>query len=61
MATAKGQPGDLLTNAIKANVRLTVERIKEAEPIVAPLVVGGKVQVVGGFYDLATGEVELLS
>ncbi|MEM7025526.1 MAG: carbonic anhydrase [Pseudomonadota bacterium] len=61
VAAAKGNSGDLLTNAIKANVRLTVERIKEAGPIVAPLVADGTVLVVGGFYDLATGEVELLT
>ena len=57
---ARSQPGDVLTNAIEENVRLTVAKVVSAGPIVAPLVADAKVKVVGGSYDLSTGKVELL-
>jgi len=34
----RGQPGDLLANAAKANVRLNVERLKTATPILSKAV-----------------------
>jgi carbonic anhydrase len=56
---AKGQAGDALKNAIKANVEIGVERLRGLQPILAPRVESGKVKVVGGIYDLATGEVTI--
>jgi carbonic anhydrase len=56
----RGKPGDLLTNAIKENVRLNVERLKTATPILSAAVNGQKLKVVGGYYDLATGAVEIV-
>jgi len=56
----RGQPGDLLANAIAENVRLTVAKTAAAAPIVAPLVEAGDVKVVGALYDLATGKVALI-
>lgn len=53
------KPGDLLANAIAANVNLGVERLKGLEPILAGPVAAGKVKVVGATYDLATGRVKL--
>ena len=58
---AKGQPGDLVENAIRANVQLGVDRLKTLDPIVAPLVKDGRVKVVGGVYDLHTGKVTLVA
>ncbi|HET7289509.1 MAG TPA: carbonic anhydrase [Thermodesulfobacteriota bacterium] len=58
---AKGEPGDLLHNAILDNVRLGVSRISGSDPVVAPMVKEGKVKVVGGNYDLVTGEVTLVT
>lgn len=58
---ARGQPGDLLVNATKANVRLTVEQVKTATPILAKAVEDKKLLVVGGYYNLGTGVVELVS
>jgi carbonic anhydrase len=55
---AEGQPGDMLENAIQANVRLNVERLKTASPVVSKFVEQGKVRVVGGIYRLATGRVD---
>jgi carbonic anhydrase len=56
---ARGQPGDLLANAIRANVAIGVERLRTLAPIVAPAVVQRTVAVVGGVYDLATGRVDV--
>jgi len=55
-----GMPGDPLDNAIKKNVEIGVGRLKELEPIVGPRAKAGKVKVVGGVYDLATGAVTLV-
>jgi carbonic anhydrase len=58
---ARNQPGDALENAIKANVGVGVERLKTLEPILAGMVKDGRVKVVGGVYDLRTGEVKVIS
>lgn len=55
----KDQAGDPLANAIKANVEIGVNRLRDLAPILAPEVKAGKVKVVGGVYDLLTGEVTL--
>jgi carbonic anhydrase len=55
-----GMSGDPLDNAIKKNVEIGVARLKALEPIVGPAVKAGKVKVVGGVYDLATGAVTLV-
>lgn len=57
---SKGQKGDRLTNAIKENVRLVVEKLK-ANPIMAPLVQKGTLKIVGGYYELESGNVLLLN
>ena len=60
VAKTNGQPGDPLQNAIKANVEIGVERLRNLEPILAGSVKEGKVNVVGGVYDLRTGRVMIL-
>jgi carbonic anhydrase len=54
---AKSQAGDVLENAIKANVGIGVQRLKSLEPVLADPVKKARVRVVGGLYDLRTGEV----
>jgi carbonic anhydrase len=54
------QPGDLLENATRANVRRSVQRLKALDPILAPRTKAGSIQVVGGVYDLRSGKVNLL-
>ena len=55
------QPGDdLPQRAVIANVRANVRRLQEAKPILADMVATGKLRVVGGVYDLATGKVDLV-
>ena len=56
----RDKPGDKLTNAIRANVELGVERLKGLEPILAGPVRAGKLKVVGATYDLATGRVKMV-
>lgn len=52
--------GDLLDNAIASNVRLNVEALSTSDPILAPAVKSGKLAVIGGVYQIASGEVVLL-
>lgn len=58
---SKDKPGDGLENAIRANVRRSVERLRTLEPVIAPAVRSGKVRVEGAVYDLASGKVQLMS
>jgi carbonic anhydrase len=58
---AKGQAGDALENAIRANVGIGVERLKSLEPILAVPVKQGRLKVVGGVYDLRTGAVTVIT
>jgi carbonic anhydrase len=57
----RDEPGDLLDNAIRANVTLGVERLSTAEPDLAPVIADGSVTIAGAYYDLASGEVTFLS
>jgi carbonic anhydrase len=57
---SKGQPGDQLENACKANVLYQVERLKSS-PVLTGLIKEGKVTIVGGYYDLDTGTVTMVS
>jgi len=54
------EPGDPLENAIRANVQRGVDRLDDLQPIIAPAVKAGKLKIVGGVYDLATGKVQML-
>ncbi len=54
----KGQSGDLLDNAVRANVELIVKRLKSS-PVLAEAVKDGKLKIVGARYALETGVVEI--
>jgi carbonic anhydrase len=56
-----GRPGNELDNAIKENVLLNVEKLKNATPIIDKAVAEKKVRIVGAVYNLDNGRVELLS
>jgi carbonic anhydrase len=56
----KGKPGDLLENAIRANVERGVVRLKSLAPTLADPVKNGTVKIVGAVYDLRDGEVKVL-
>lgn len=53
---AARQPGELLDNAINANVRLTVAQLR-AHPNFEGKVARGELLIVGAVYDLSSGEV----
>jgi carbonic anhydrase len=56
-AAKAAKPANLLDAAIAENVRFNVKRLVEATPVLAPLVSAGKLEVVGGVYDLKTGKI----
>lgn len=57
VAAVKDKQGNMLDNAIKANVEQGVERLKRLEPILAGSVKKGMLKVVGAVYDLHSGKV----
>lgn len=56
----KAHEGDLAANAVIANVRHNVERLRVAEPILAGMVARHELRVIGAVYDLATGKVNFV-
>ena len=60
VAASIGQAGDVVLNAVRANVRLAVEAIKACEPLLAHAVKLEHLKVVGSLYHLDTGELELV-
>ncbi|CAN5910558.1 carbonic anhydrase [soil metagenome] len=56
----KAKAADPLAEAIAQNVRYNVGRLREASPVISAAVASGKVKVVGGVYDIATGKITLL-
>ncbi len=57
---SQGQAGERLENATKANVLLQIERL-QASPVISQLIEEGKLKIAGGYYDLDTGAVTLVS
>lgn len=60
VTAATGRPGNLLENAIEENVRLNVEKLMTATPLLNAAVSAGRVRVVGGVYRLGSGQVDLI-
>ena len=57
----KFKTGNLEENAIIANVQYQVEQLQQSSTILAKLVREGKLKLVGGRYDLASGKVTILT
>ncbi len=51
---------DLVERASHINVERAVKALKDSDPILSHLVKKGKLSVIGAYYDLDTGKVELL-
>ena len=49
-----------LEHAVNANIRHGVKILQESEPILKELYASKKIQIVGAYYDLDTGEVRLM-
>lgn len=60
VSAREAKPADLLEAATIANVRLNVERLMRAGPILAQRAADKSLTVVGGVYDLASGKVTLV-
>jgi len=60
VAEARKQPGDLVDNAVRANVRDVVASIRKEASVLAELEHEGKLKIVGARYDLDTGEVTIV-
>ncbi|WP_244273436.1 carbonic anhydrase [Pseudovibrio sp. POLY-S9] len=58
---AQGEKGDVLVNAIKANVQWGVTALQQASPILDKHFKAGTLKVVGGVYDLDTGKVTMVT
>ena len=57
----KDNPADLMAAATLQNVRDGVTRLSTGSPVLSGLIAEGKLKVVGGMYELATGKVSLLT
>lgn len=57
---AKHQHGDEIENAVKINVAMQVEQLKNLEPVLTKSTKDDSTRVVGAVYDLKTGKVEFL-
>ena len=55
---AQEQPGDLLDNAVRENVRRTVQRLRTAEALLVDPLKAGKLKIAGARYDLNNGSVD---
>lgn len=55
----EGREGDRVENAIRENVVMVVEQLRASEPFLDKRVTGGELEVVGAYYNLETGLVEL--
>ena len=58
---AKGQPGELLDNAVRENVRRVVTRLRGSGAILPELAEAGRLKVVGARYDLDHGAVDFFT
>ena len=58
--SARGLPGNLLDNAVKANIRSGVERLKSSTPVLAGLAMEGNLKIVGAHYGLRDGAVDII-
>ena len=56
----QAESGDMLANAIRRNVILNVEKLKQAAPILSAAADAKNIRVVGGVYALRTGHVGLI-
>ncbi|MBW4427481.1 MAG: carbonic anhydrase [Nostoc desertorum CM1-VF14] len=58
--SSKKQTGDKLENACKANILAQVEELKSSS-VLSELLKAEKLKIVGGYYDLDTGRISLVS
>ncbi|OCR02702.1 carbonic anhydrase [Oscillatoriales cyanobacterium USR001] len=57
----KNQPGDKVDNAVRANIKMSVNKLKSTSSILSEAMKSGKLKIVGGRYDLDTGKVDMIT
>jgi carbonic anhydrase len=60
VAETKGQPGDPVENAVRANALHIAKLLRASTPVLVGCVKAGKLKIVAARYDLDTGWVEIL-
>lgn len=61
VSKVKGKSGDLVENAVIANVQYQLELLKQNSALLAERMLEGKLKIVGGRYDLDSGEVSIIT
>ena len=56
----QGRPGDLVDNTAKANAKMVSEQLRQSTSVLSELVLKSNLKIVAAYYDLETGEVEIL-
>lgn len=59
--SVRQKTGDIEKNSIIANIQYQVKKLPETSTILGGLVKQGKLKIVGGVYDLSTGQVTLVT
>jgi carbonic anhydrase len=57
----RGEPGDPVENAVRAQALYVAKQLETAQPILAERVHSGKLKIVAARYGLVTGKIELLA
>ncbi|WP_094603179.1 Carbonic anhydrase [Sporomusa silvacetica DSM 10669] len=57
--TAKNRTGELLLNAIKANIEFTVEKLQSTSPILKKAIMRKGLQIIGAIHNICDGSVTL--
>ena len=58
VAQVRTQEGDLVDNAVRANVKRMTQQLRNSKPVLDEMVTAGKLKVIGARFDLDTGVVE---
>ncbi|MEH2053214.1 carbonic anhydrase [Nostoc sp.] len=58
--SSKGQSGDKLENACKANILAQVQKLKSS-PVLSKLIEEEKLKIAGAYYDLDTGKISIVA
>jgi len=61
VARMKDKTGDLKENAVIANIQYQAQKLVESSTILADLIQAGKLKIMGGQYDLQTGEFTIVT
>lgn len=60
IASVPANSPNRLANSVKANVKYVVNQLKQYSPVLYDLVQKGEIEIVGAYYNLASGKVDFL-